>query len=113
MRNATRGAFARHCLVPEGANHRAGSKPVFVPAEALLDIKPWGNKLGVRIPAAVAQEAKPRANQHAKLAVVSGHVIIKPQADKALTLADRLALFDPALHGGEVMAATPVGAERR
>ena len=80
--------------------------------EALLDIKPWGNNLGVRIPAAVAREAKLRANQRVKLTVEDGRVIITPQADKALTLADRLALFDPALHAGEVMAGAPVGVER-
>ena len=81
-------------------------------SEALLDIKLWGNNLGVRIPAAVAREAKLCANQRVKLTVEDGRVVITPQADKALPLADRLALFDPALHGGEVMAAAPVGAER-
>ena len=81
-------------------------------SEALLDIKLWGNNLGVRIPAAVAREAKLRANQRVKVSVEDGRVIITPQADKALTLADRLALFDPALHGGELMAAAPVGAEQ-
>ena len=80
--------------------------------EALLDIKPWGNNLGVRIPAAVAREAKLRANQRVKLTVEDGRVVITPQVDKALTLTERLALFDPALHGGEAMAAAPVGAER-
>ena len=80
--------------------------------EALLDIKPWGNNLGVRIPAAVAREAKLRANQRVKLTVEDGRVVITPQADKALTLKDRLALFDPDVHGGEAMAVAPVGVER-
>ena len=80
--------------------------------EALLDIKPWGNNLGVRIPAAVAREAKLHANQRVRLTVEDGRVIITPQAEKALTLAARLALFDPAVHGGEVMADARVGAER-
>ena len=80
--------------------------------ETLLDIKHWGNNLGVRIPAAVAREAKLHANQRVKLTVEDGRVIITPQAEKALTLAARLALFDPAVHGGEVMADAPVGAER-
>ena len=80
--------------------------------EALLDIKPWGNNLGVRIPAAVAREAKLHANQRVRLTVEDGRVIITPQADKAMTLAARLALFDPAVHGGEVMADARVGAER-
>lgn len=80
-------------------------------SEALLDIKAWGNNLGVRIPAAVAREAKLRANQRVKVSVEDGRVVITPQADKALTLDDRLALFDPALHGGEAMAAAAVGVE--
>lgn len=81
-------------------------------SEATLDIKPWGNNLGVRIPAALAREAKLRANQRVKLTVEDGRVIITPQADNALSLGGRLALFDPALHGGEVMGSTPVGVER-
>ncbi len=80
--------------------------------EALLDIKPWGNNLGVRIPAAVAREAKLHANQRVRLTVEDGRVIITPQAEQAVTLAARLALFDPAVHGGEVMAEARVGAER-
>ena len=80
--------------------------------EALLDIKPWDDNIGVRIPAAVAREVKLRANQRVKLTVEDGRVVITPQVDKAWTPTERLALFDPALHGGEVMAAAPVGAER-
>ena len=81
-------------------------------SEAMLNIELWGNSLGVRIPAALAREAKLRANQRIKVSVEDGRVIITPQADKALTLADRLALFDPALHAGEVMAAAPLGVEQ-
>ena len=80
-------------------------------SEALLDIKAWGNNLGVRIPAAVAREAKLRANQRVKVSVEDGRVVITPQADKVPTLDERLALFDPALHGGEAMAAAAVGVE--
>jgi antitoxin MazE len=81
-------------------------------SEALLDIKAWGNNLGVRIPAGVAREAKLRVNQRVKVSVEDGRVVITPQIDKALTLADRLALFYPARHGGEVMATAPVGVAR-
>lgn len=80
--------------------------------EALLDIKPWGNNLGVRIPAAVAREAKLHATQRVRLKVEDGRVIVTPQAEKALTLAARLALFEPAVHGREVKADARVGAER-
>lgn len=80
-------------------------------SEAILDIKPWGNNLGVRIPAAVARLAKLHANQRVKLTVEDGRVVITPQQDRPLTLAERLALFDPAEHGGEVMAVAARGAE--
>ena len=80
--------------------------------EATLYIKPWGNNLGVRIPAAVARAARLRAHQRVTLSVEGGRVVITPQHDAPLSLEARLALFDPALHGGEAMATAPVGAER-
>jgi antitoxin MazE len=79
--------------------------------EATLDIKPWGNNLGVRLPAAVARAAHLRANQRVRITVEDGRVIITPQLDQPATLAERLALFDPAVHGGEVMATRPLGRE--
>lgn len=79
--------------------------------EAVLDIKAWGNNLGVRLPASVARAARLKADQRVRVTVEDGRVIITPHGDKPLTLAQRLALFDPAVHGGEVMAAAPVGRE--
>jgi antitoxin MazE len=80
--------------------------------EALLDIKHWGNSLGVRLPAAVAREARFHADQRVRVSVEAGRVIISPVADAPLTLDQRLARFDPARHGGEAMASAPLGAER-
>lgn len=80
--------------------------------EAILDIKQWGNNLGVRLPAAVAREAKLYVHQRVRVKVEGDQVVITPVADAPLTLAQRLAQFDPARHGGEVMVAVPVGAER-
>jgi antitoxin MazE len=48
--------------------------------EAILDIKHWGNSLGVRIPAAVARAAHLRADQRVRLAVEAGRVVITPVA---------------------------------
>ncbi len=79
--------------------------------EAILDIKPWGNNLGVRLPASVARAANLKADQRVRITVEDGKVIITPHGDKPLTLDDRLALFDPALHGGEAMATAAVGTE--
>ncbi len=81
-------------------------------AEAVLDIKQWGNNLGVRLPAAVARAANLHVNQRVRIAVDDGQVVISPVADAPLSLAQRLALFDPDRHGGEAMATTILGAER-
>jgi antitoxin MazE len=80
-------------------------------AEAILDIKLWGNNLGVRLPASVARAARLKADQTVRLTVEKGRVIITPHGNQPATLAERLALFDPELHGGEVMVAVPVGRE--
>jgi len=80
--------------------------------EAVLDIKQWGNNLGVRLPAAVAREANLHVDQRVRVTVQGGNVVITPVAEPPLTLEQRLALYDPARHGGEVMAAEPLGAEK-
>ena len=81
-------------------------------AEAVLALKQWGNNLGVRLPAAVAKAANLRVDQRVRVSVKGRQVVISPVADAALTLEQRLALFDPARHGVEAMAAPLVGAER-
>jgi antitoxin MazE len=81
-------------------------------AEAVLDIKRWGNNLGVRLPAAVAKAAHLHADQRVRVSVEEGRVVIVPVGDVPLSLDQRLARFDPSRHGGEAMAAKPVGAER-
>jgi antitoxin MazE len=81
--------------------------------EAVLDIKQWGNNLGVRLPAAVAREAHLHADQRVRVSVEGGQVVIRPLIDVHLTLEQRLARFDPARHGGEAMTIGPdLGAER-
>ena len=80
--------------------------------EAVLDIKQWGNSLGIRLPASVAREAHLRVDQRVRISVEGGQVVITPVPDAPLILEQRLARFDPARHGGEVMASQAVGAER-
>jgi antitoxin MazE len=71
--------------------------------ETRFIIKKWGNNLGVRLPATIANEAHLHADQEVKLSVEHGRVIVEPVGTSTdLTLDDRLKLFDPALHGGEV-----------
>jgi len=45
-------------------------------AEAVLDIKQWGNNLGVRLPAAVAREARLHVDQRVRVSVEGDHVVI-------------------------------------
>jgi antitoxin MazE len=80
--------------------------------DTFLDIKQWGNSLGVRLPVSVAREAHLHVDQRVRISVESGQVIITPVIDAPLTLEQRLARFDPARHGGEVMASQAIGAER-
>lgn len=80
--------------------------------EAILDIKRWGNSLGVRLPAAVARAAHLHADQRVRLSLEDGFIVIRPQQGAPLSLDQRLARYDPARHGGEVMASERLGAER-
>lgn len=82
-------------------------------AETVLDIKHWGNNLGVRLPAAIARAANLHADQRVRIEVEHGRVIITPIHDAPLTLEQRLARFDPERHAGEVMHSGPaLGAEQ-
>lgn len=82
-------------------------------AAVVLDIKYWGNNLGVRLPATIARAARLRADQRVSIAVEDGRVVVTPMEDTPLTLEQRLARFDPQSHGGEAMAADErIGVER-
>lgn len=73
----------------------------------------WGNNLGVRLPAAIAKAARLSVDRQVRVVVEDGRVVIEPLDAPRATLAERLARFDPALHGGELLADTEaVGAER-
>ena len=80
--------------------------------EAILDIKAWGNNLGVRLPASVARAARLKVDQRVRITVEGERIIITPHGERPPSLTERLAQFDPLVHGGEVMAVVPVGRER-
>ncbi|HMN58627.1 MAG TPA: PbsX family transcriptional regulator [Ottowia sp.] len=81
--------------------------------ETVLTLKHWGNNLGVRLSAAIAGAAHLQAEQRVRVRVEGRRVVIEAIADEPLTLAQRLARFDPDLHGGEAMPVdASVGAER-
>ena len=82
-------------------------------AEAVLDIKRWGNNLGVRLPAAVAREANLHVDQRVRVSVEGDRVVITPVDGSRLTLEQRLAAYNPKRHGREQMKTSKaLGAER-
>jgi len=78
---------------------------------ATLTVQQWGNSLAVRIPAAVARAARFRVGQPVEVSAQDSNVLVKAIGDPKLTLAQKLAAFDPALHGGEAMATARVANE--
>ncbi|MDQ7057353.1 MAG: AbrB/MazE/SpoVT family DNA-binding domain-containing protein [Ghiorsea sp.] len=82
--------------------------------EVMLDIKKWGNSLGVRLPAVIAREAHLHSDQKVKVSVIGDKVIITPVEQASLTLEQRLEKFDrTARYGGEVMSVEEhLGAEK-
>lgn len=78
---------------------------------ATLTIQQWGNSLAVRIPAAVARSAHLEVGLEVEVTTAEVGVTVKPVGPRKLTLAEKLAKFDLSKHGGEAMAASPVGAE--
>lgn len=71
--------------------------------EAVLNIKKWGNNLGVRLPAAVAREARLHVDQSVRVSVEGDRVVIRPVEDSRPSLKQRMAVYDPKRHGGEQM----------
>lgn len=78
---------------------------------ATLTLQQWGNSLAVRIPSVVARSAGLKVGQPVEVSVQESSVLVTPVGKPKLTLAQKLALFDPDRHCGEVMATTPVGRE--
>ena len=80
-------------------------------ASAEQVIRQWGNGLAVRLTAKIAKAAHLAVGQPVKVEVVKGGVLLRPAGKPRLTLEQKIKLFDPAKHGGEVMADAPVGRE--
>jgi antitoxin MazE len=78
---------------------------------ATLTVQQWGNSLAVRIPAAVARSARFRVGQPVEVSAQDSNILVKALGEPKLTLAQKLAAFNPDLHSGEVMATGPVGNE--
>ena len=80
-------------------------------ASAEQVVQQWGNGLAVRLTAKIAKAAHLAVGQPVKVEVVKGGVLLRPAGKPRLTLEQKIKLFDPAKHGGEVMADPPVGRE--
>lgn len=78
---------------------------------ATLTIQKWGNSLAVRIPAGVARSVHFAVGQEVEVATDGIGVSVRPLGQRRLNLAQRLELYDPAVHGGESMAVKPTGNE--
>jgi len=81
--------------------------------EVVLDIKRWGNSLGMRLPSAVAKAAHLHLDQQVRLVVEEGRVVVTPLDNRWYSLEQRLSQFKPEKHGGEAIQTDElVGAEK-
>lgn len=80
-------------------------------ARATLTLQMWGNNLAVRIPAAVARAAQLGVGQPVSVSAERGGVAVRSLGPPRLSLAQRLARFDPETHGGEALATPRIGNE--
>jgi len=78
---------------------------------ATLTLQQWGNSLAVRIPAAVARSVRFKVGQPVEVSAQDSNVLVRAIGEPKLTLAQKLAAFDPVRHAGEGMATGRVGKE--
>ncbi len=82
-----------------------------MPRGATLTLQRWGNSLAVRIPAGVARSARLKVGQPVEVSPQDCGVLVRVVGEARLTLAQKLAVFDPVRHGGEGMATARIGRE--
>ncbi len=78
---------------------------------ATLTLQQWGNSLAVRIPASIAKSVRFKVGQPVEVSVQDASVLVKAVGEPKLSLAQKLAAFDPDRHGGEEMVTGRVGRE--
>lgn len=76
-----------------------------------LSITPWGNSHGIRLSRELmlAMGITPDTPLQA-IVLAKGRLELRAKPSR-LTLAEKLKLYDPVIHGGELMADGPVGHE--
>lgn len=81
--------------------------------KSISSVQKWGNSLALRIPATIARNAHFNIGTQVELFIDNqDNVLIKPTGKQKLTLQERLKLFDPVKHGGEVMPSESIGKEK-
>jgi antitoxin MazE len=78
-------------------------------SSSISQISAWGNGLAFRITKPMAKAAGVSDGSPVRVSVKPGRIVI--ESDTEPTLEHMLAAFDPARHGGEVMADAPRGVE--
>ena len=77
----------------------------------ILSISPWGNSHGIRLSRELMQAMQITPDTPLQVQVIEpGRLELRVKPVKR-TLAQKLKVYDPAVHGGELMADTPRGAE--
>lgn len=82
-----------------------------MPKTANVTVQQWGTSLAVRIPAGVARAAHFALGQPVEISVANDGLLVKRAGAPRLTLAQKIAMFDPQRHGGEALA-TGVGSAK-
>lgn len=76
-----------------------------------LTISAWGNSHGIRLSRELMQAMQITPETSLQVAVVEPGRLELRVAPRKQTLAQKLKAYDPAVHGGELMADAAVGAE--
>jgi antitoxin MazE len=74
-------------------------------------IQEWGNGLGVRITSPIAKAAHLSQGVPISVEVVKNGILLRVIGKPKLSLNQKLKVFDPERHGGEVMASKPIAKE--
>ena len=76
-----------------------------------ISISPWGNSHGIRLSRELMQAMHITPDAQLQVQVIAPGRLELRVKPKTLTLAQKLKAYDPAIHGGEMMADVAVGAE--
>ncbi|MEI8376708.1 MAG: AbrB/MazE/SpoVT family DNA-binding domain-containing protein [Planctomycetota bacterium] len=77
----------------------------------LARIQKWGNSLGLRIPKALAADARVAEGTSVELNVENGRLIVVPRRKVKCSIEDLVARITPENLHGETDTGTPVGRE--